>query len=991
MKQRNFSLLLIFCLLAGFSFAQNTEEISKPIFTTTAAEFKIVPAFSQQRHVGPDLTPRTVNNGRWLNYPTNFNAYPHGSDILKQETMGNIPGRMPIVNIDGATEGVHTGATPPDPTGAVGPNHYIHSYNSGFVIFDKSGNVLMDHASLGMLWPGETTGDPIVLYDRYAQRFVITQFDGSPNGILFAVCQGEDPVNDGWYTYRFNTDSFPDYPHYAVWHDGYYFTANKGGNHFYVVERDVMVAGDPNPQMQEFTLPGISGNPNTVFAPMPVNSIGPDLPDASSPGYVTYLQDDAWAGGVDHLKMWEVELDWANTANSFISAPIQINTTPFDSFVANFGVGGVEQPGTTQKIDGITGVISYSPNYYNFGTHNSVTVNFNVDVNGDNGLLGIRWFELRVDGGGAWTIENEGTFAPNDGLSRFMGSMAIDASGNIGLAYNVGGPTMFPSLRYTGRFATSPAGVMDIAEETIVDGLGSQTNTNRFGDYAHLTLDPVDNQTFWHTGEYMSSANTWSTRIAAFKIAPEETTDVGAIAITAPASVASTATETITIELFNFGTDAQSNIPVWYQIDGGAMQMETFAGPLAPMTSAFHTFGTTGDFSTDGQVYTIVASTDLAGDANTSNDPISKQVTNVAADDIGVTAVISPVTGVGLTGAEVVEVTITNFGGAAQSNFDVTFTLDGGTPVTEQVAGPLNPGESIDYTFASETIDLSAFTVYELSATTSLPGDFDTSNDAITVSVYNASCIPASTSCNLDGLKKFILNTIDIGDGANGCNSTGAVNGYNDFTSMSTDLDRAAGNNTHLLQAQHNWADGATVEQLSVWIDFDDDGTFATTEQLIVAENYTVAQALNDFDLVIPVDANLGSHILRARGLDPTGNPGDPNDPCAPMQFGETIDITVNIIDTDLSINDQTLNNAEFNIYDRGDNRYEVVMKPIGFSDQLVISMNNVLGQRLVKNRVDYENGEYRYMLDLNGLSSGVYLVRLGTNSFGRVKRIIVD
>lgn len=990
--------LLVACALIFVSSMSIAQEGVGPDFVAKVTDFRIVPPLSQQRHVQPALVTKEVKNNRWLNYPTNFDAYPKGEDVLRQSQKGAVQGRAPIVNIDGATVGVHTGAFPPDPTGAVGPNHYIHAYNSGFVIYDKSGNVLLNHASLSMIFPGESLGDPVVLYDRYADRFVVTQFSNSPNGMLIAVAQGPDPVNDGWFTYRYNVDAFPDYPKYSIWHDGYYMTANKGGDHFYAFERDKLLVGDDTAQIVGFTLPGISGNPNTVFSPLPMNSVGPNLPDPSTPGYVTYLQDDAWAATAqDHIKIWEVNLDWNSLLNSNISLPTELVTTPFDSFVAAFGSGEIPQPGTTQRIDGITGVISYNTNYYNFGTHNSVTLNFNVDVNADNTILGIRWYELR-NTGGPWSIFQEGTYAPDDGLYRFMGSMSLDANGNMGLAYAVANGVTFPSLRYTGRFANSPLGEMVVAEETIVDGGASQTNTNRFGDYAHLTLDPVDNQTFWFCSEYVNSANQWRTRIASFKIAPDTPADVGVTAITAPTNATLSNTEAITVTIFNFGTDTQTNIPVSYQIDGGAVVNEVFPGPLASTESASYTFTTTANLGNEGQTYTILATTNLTGDSNTSNDPFSKSVTNLTPNDIGVTSINTPNTGSGL-GVEAIEVTLENFGGVAQSNFDVSYTING-TPITEQVAGPLNPGETLNYTFAA-TFDFSNFGTYNMSATTSLALDADTSNDAVSKVVFHASCTPAAlgtagstnpdSGCSVDGIKRFVLGTIDVDDGGNGCNSTGSIRGYVDRTHLSTDLDRLPTNNPHLLQAQHNWTGGAATEQLSVWIDFNDNGVFELTEQIIVAENYAVAEALNDFDLQIPVDAPLGTHILRARGLDPTGTPGDPNDPCADMQFGETHDYTVNIVDSSLSIDEFALNESELVVNKLDNDRYEVILRPNGFTDTLTISMHNVLGQQLVRNRVDYNNGEYRHVIDANGLATGVYLVRLGTEQYGKVKRIVIE
>lgn len=993
MKQKN--IFTLFFLLFGMLFATGqSNEVSHPDFIIQATEFKVIPPLSSMNLIPPSLEEKEVINERWLNYPTNFNALPKGKDPLVGESSkaGKVPGFAPVVNFDGAISGVHSGAVPPDPTGAVGTNHYIHSYNSGFVIFNKDGSIALAHASLSNIFPGQSLGDPIILFDRYAAggegRFVITEFSNSPNGLLVAVCQGTDPVNDGWFTYRFNTSSFPDYPKYSIWHDAYYVAANKGGDHFYAMEREKMIAGDDTAALQAFTLPGIAGNPNTVFSPLPMNSTGPTLPDASTPGYVVYLQDDAWAGGVDRLKLWEVDLDWDTPANSVITESDELATTPFDSFTAAFGSGEIPQPGTGQRIDGITGVVSFACNYYRFPSHNSVTLNFNVDVNGDNTVLGIRWYELRVDSG-TWSIEQEGTYAPDDGLYRFMGSMAMDSQGNIGLAFSAGNATNPVSLRYTGRFANTTPGEMALAEETIVAGAGSQTFSNRYGDYAHLTLDPVDNNTFWYTSEYFESNNNWRSRVAAFKLAPDEPNDVGVTNITEPGDETLSNAESITIEIFNFGTDPQSDIPVSYQIDGGAAVNETFAGPLDPTSSATYTFTQTADLSVEGQTYAITASTNLAGDANTSNDPFTKNVTNLSANDIGVTEINTPASGTGLTAAEVVQVTVENFGGTSQSNFDVTYTFDGGAPVTEQVAGPLDPGTTTTFDF-SATADLSSFGLYSISATTSLAGDTDTTNDAVSKTVNHASCIPESTSgCNIDGIKRFVLGTIDADDGGDGCNSTGQSNSYSDRTDLVTDLDRESGSNEHLLQAQHNWTGGATVELLSVWVDFNDDGVFDVSEQLIAGENFQVAEALSDFNLVIPVDAALGEHILRAKALDGSAA-GDINDPCGDMAWGETQDYTVNIVDGSLSLDDLALQDADFNIYDRGNNNFELILKTSSFTDELVVTMHNVLGQRLVRNRVNYENGQYTYNLTLDGLQSGIYLVRIGNNNYGRVKRIVV-
>ena len=176
---------------------------------------------------------------------------PAGPDPLAQQQRNAqvSQGRAPITSFI-----AHQGTVLNDPTGAIGPNHYVYAFNSGFGILDRNGNVLVPEASLGTLFPGETLGDPVVVYDRYADRFIIMEFSNTPNGFLIAVGQGPDPVNDGWYTYRFNTGTFPDYEKLSVWSDGYYITANKDQGSIttsevvYAVERDEMLTGNPNAQ-----------------------------------------------------------------------------------------------------------------------------------------------------------------------------------------------------------------------------------------------------------------------------------------------------------------------------------------------------------------------------------------------------------------------------------------------------------------------------------------------------------------------------------------------------------------------------------------------------------------------------------------------------------------------------------------------------------------------------------------------------------------------
>ncbi len=445
------------------------------------------------------------------------NALPLGADPLSQISSPTRAAKEVLVNFVGTFIGESGGARPPDPTGAAGPNHYVHGVNISIKIFDKNGNVLAGPTSLSsFLGSGNNDGDPIVMYDQLADRFFISQFRTSDDALIIGVSTTPDPTGT-YYLYSFPLDSFPDYPHYSVWPDAYFLTANKFiGNTTYALDRQAMVAGEPNPVIIGFDLPGIVFNPNTVFSPEPANLLGTSFP-TDVPGYIVYLQDDAWFGvSFDHVKVWEIEPDFANPGNSTISAPSLIAVQPFDSIFFSITEGDVGQPLTSQKLSSQAGIISYMANYRSFGTHNSFIVNFNVDVDGNN-RSGIRWIELRNTDTGPWSVHQEGTWTRDDGEHRFMGSMGIDINGNIALAYSRGSVNNAVGLYYTGRLESDPLGQMSFEEQLIQEGLGVQLGTNRYGDYSQMTMDP-DGETFWFTSQYFMAINQWTTKITAFNL-----------------------------------------------------------------------------------------------------------------------------------------------------------------------------------------------------------------------------------------------------------------------------------------------------------------------------------------------------------------------------------------------------------------------------------------------------------------------------------------
>ena len=350
------------CLVCGLTFyAQDVA--MRPTSFSQAAYMREIPALSSMDNI---ISARGMEDvappkRRGSNTYVPGTGLPAGEDplIQQQRNAQTMNGRAPIASFP-----AHQGTVLNDPTGAIGPNHYVYAFNSGFGILDRNGNVLVPEASLGTLFPGETLGDPVVVYDRYADRFIIMEFSNTPNGFLIAVGQGPDPVNDGWYTYRFNTGTFPDYEKLSVWSDGYYITANKDQGSIqtsevvYAVERDEMLVGNPNAQLIGFPLPGAQNN--GFYSPGGFNVNGPSLPPVGVPHPIVYLQDDSWSGiSTDHLKVWDVSVDWNTPANSSISAPQIINTAPFDSVFDGGSFQNLDEPGNGPDIDALQATMMY--------------------------------------------------------------------------------------------------------------------------------------------------------------------------------------------------------------------------------------------------------------------------------------------------------------------------------------------------------------------------------------------------------------------------------------------------------------------------------------------------------------------------------------------------------------------------------------------------------------------------------------------------------
>jgi len=425
----------------------------------------------------------------------------------------------PILNFDGQG---FSGVTPPDPVGDVGIDYYIQSINAGagarYTIYNKSdgsvaaGPFTMD--LLGSSFCGSGQGDPIILYDELASRWLISEFSSSGNRMCVYISQTSDPIAGGWYNYAFQGNTFPDYPKYGVWPDAYYVGTNEATIGLYAFDRNAMLSGLPA-TAQRFSTSKLSGFNFQMLQPADLD--GATAPPSGSPGiFIRHRDTEVHAGltdpSNDYLELFEMSVDFTTPANSTLTGPIRIAISEIDSSLCGLtSFSCIPQP-SGPPLDPLREVVMRRLAYRNMGSHEVLVGNLATDVNGSD-LAGIRWFELRRNGA-AWSLHQEGTYAP-DSVNRWMGSIAMDASGNIALGYNAASASVFPGLRYVGRLDADPLGTMTMGEFTIVSGSGSNSSI-RYGDYSSMNVDPVDGCTFWFTGEYNASS-LWSTRIASFR------------------------------------------------------------------------------------------------------------------------------------------------------------------------------------------------------------------------------------------------------------------------------------------------------------------------------------------------------------------------------------------------------------------------------------------------------------------------------------------
>jgi len=551
MEIRRVSLALSFAGMAGAGIVgaaegpQDKAPVQQPhgIFrgVSTAVKFDISPPL---RSMQPAADPLQKIGDTQRNSGMEGPLGPQTPDTVIQTRIG--PGEIPAPNLsfDGFDG---TGPNPPDPVGDVGPNHYVAMANLRFAIYSKAGALLFGPVNNNTLWAGfggdcqtDNSGDPIVLHDQLADRWILTQFTASGPTFFNCVAVSTTPDPTGTY-FRWafsNGTDFPDYPKYGVWPEALFISTRDfaGGGPFvglsvFAINRAQLVAGNPAPQVIEFFVNAATagGMFNIGDGLLPSDLDGSTLPPPGTPNFFIGSRDQGGPYGApnDSLTLWRYIADFTNPPASSFTLVTTLPVSTFDSIMpapCSTTRECIPQPpptGATQRLDhlGYRQRPLHRAAYRNFGTHEAIVTNQSVEAPAN--MSGVRWYEIR-NPNTAPAIFQDGTYSPGatDGIFRWMGSIAQDRAGNMALGFSVSdGVSTFPGIRYTGRLVTDPLGEMPQGEGVMVDGIGAQlTTNNRWGDYTSMNVDPTTDCTFWYINEYypVSSGTIWRLRIGQF-------------------------------------------------------------------------------------------------------------------------------------------------------------------------------------------------------------------------------------------------------------------------------------------------------------------------------------------------------------------------------------------------------------------------------------------------------------------------------------------
>jgi hypothetical protein len=454
------------------------------------------------------------------------------ADTVASELSGPLTGVTTVMSFDGQSADDNRRVlgfafVPPDTNGAVGTKQYVQMVNVTIAVYDKSdGSLQLGPAPIHSLWKdfgglcefgGESVfysdgGDPVVLYDHIANRWLVSQLQYDETFTHSAQCLAISTTADATGSYnRYEFDfgaNFPDYPKFGVWPDGYYNSINVYPGHGFAgaaacaFDRNAMLAGAAASAI-------CFQQPPSVASLLPSDLDGATLPPTGSPNYFVGLAD------ANHLNLFRFHADFAHPASSAFTGPALVPVADYNEICARANtVACIAEPAPGEKVDGLSDRVMFRLAYRNFGDHESLVVNHTV---AGGALGGVRWYEIRNPGSAAAVYQQGTVVDPN--VDFWLGSIAMDKAGDIALGFSAMSKILLSSVYVAGRTPGDPAGAM-FGPLVLASGGGVQVSSyKRWGDYSSMTIDPKDDCTFWYTQEYYAATGSfnWATRIGALK------------------------------------------------------------------------------------------------------------------------------------------------------------------------------------------------------------------------------------------------------------------------------------------------------------------------------------------------------------------------------------------------------------------------------------------------------------------------------------------
>ncbi len=948
--------ILIICglIATNFVFAQRaTKQEDKTTFVTCSEFHETKPfreIFANNTLDNKITSSKKEKEDREHNVPQKFpltvekNGPAYGNDPSTIQTSdGFIHNRAALQSWAGQTD---NNVSPLDPCGAAGPNNYIQMINGSithFGIYSKTGTLQLS-GDFGALWSPSTPddGDPIVLYDKAADRWFLSQFGQTGNKIYIAISKTNDPTG-AWYTYTFTSTFFPDYLKFSVWQDGYYMTCNTNSAGqsptIFVFERAQMIAGNAASRMltKTYAPPYNSG---WFFIPLTADTGDGALAPAGTPCPIFSYSDNGWGSGyTDAVNIYQMAVNWATTPTATITSAGSVTAAAFDGSY-NSAWNDVSQPGTTQMLDGIGGALMFRAQYKIFSGYNSVVLCWGVKVTSTQ--RGLKWCELRQTGT-TWSMYQEGIFAPTTD-NRWMGSIAQDNNGSIALCYlRDNGTSMYPSLYYTGRRSCDPLGTFTVAETAVKAGTASQSTStgNRDGDYSETWLDP-DGVTFWHTGMYIGTGGSALTQIYSFQIA-------ACAASVPPVASFTAASSSICAGQSIAFTDHSTNTPTSWAW--------TFSGP-ATLTSTSQsptmTFATTGTYSV-----TLVA-TNAAG----SNTSAVTSITVKAVPATPAPTTNSPVCAGATINLNSAAVTSATYAWTGPSTFTATTQNSTRPTATTAMAGTY-----------SLTVTVNGCTSVAGTATVAVAARPTISNTTLTQSICSGSTAAITPTSATSG------STFGWTASASAGTVIGwSASGNGNISNVLTNTGTTNGTVTYVVTPT-----GPTPTSCA--------GT---------ASSFVVTVKPNPSTPVVTQAGNVlssssatgnqwylnGTAISGATGqtYTVTAN-GNYTDIVTTNSCSSTVSNTISVVNTGIA--EATINNS-LSIYPNPNNGIFTVSFDTGAKGNYIMELVNELGQIVFKQTVKDATGTYYQTIDISMYGKGVYVFTLTDDKKQSVKRVLV-